>query len=146
MPTFHAKAGEVEKNWHLIDATDQVVGRLATQIATLLRGKHRPQFSPHLDCGDFVIVTNAEKVKFTGKKFSDKCYHSHSGYIGGLRTRTAGDLLEKNPEQIIKAAVKGMMPKNKLARQLLTNLKVYRGSEHPHAAQQPKPFQTKERG
>jgi len=140
MATYQAKQNEVGDEWHLIDGTDQIVGRLATRITTLLRGKHRPEFTQYMDTGDFVVVTNAEKLKFTGKKLKDKQYHHHTGYIGGLKTRTAKEMLEKKPEEVIKKAVWGMMPKNKLSRKLMTKLKVYKGSEHPHIAQNPKPF------
>ena len=128
---------EIEHNWRLVDAEGQVLGRMATRIADALRGKDKACFTPHLDTGDFVIVVNAEKVKLTGKKLKNKMYYRHSGYIGGLKTISAEDLLQKRPEQVIKAAVKGMLPKNSLARKMLSKLKIYAGPEHPHAAQMP---------
>ena len=132
-----AKPAEVERAWHVVDAENMVVGRLATQVATLLRGKHKPSFTPHVDCGDFVIVINADKVRFTGKKETDKEYFRHTGYPGGVRLRTPEEVRIKNPSFIVQNAVKGMLPKNVLGRQLITKLKVYAGSEHPHGAQQP---------
>ena len=140
MRTFTPKPGDVTKNWYVIDATDVVLGRLASQAATLLRGKHKATFAPHVDSGDFVIVINAEKVALTGNKAADKMVYRHSGFPGGLRAVPIGELLEKNPTRVIENAVKGMLPKNKLAAQQLTKLKVYAGPEHPHAAQQPKPY------
>lgn len=138
MATFQAKKDEVKRGWCVIDGTDKVVGRLATQIATLLRGKHRPQFTKHIDTGDFVIVTNAEKMRFTGKKDVKKIYFNHSGYVGGIKRIAAGALLKKNPEDLLKRAVWGMLPKNALSKRMLMKLKVYPGSNHPHTAQQPK--------
>ena len=137
MKTYMAKKGEVERKWYVIDASDKIVGRLATKIATILRGKHKPVYTPHVDTGDFVIVVNAEKIKFTGTKLEKKIYYKHTGYIGGLKETTAKKMLEKKPEEIIRLAVKGMLPKGRLGRKLLKKLKVYRGSEHPHQAQQP---------
>jgi len=139
--TFTPKPGDVTKNWYVIDATDVVLGRLASQAATLLRGKHKATFAPHVDSGDFVIVINAEKVALTGNKAADKMVYRHSGFPGGLRAVPIGELLEKNPTRVIENAVKGMLPKNKLAAQQLTKLKVYAGPEHPHAAQQPQAFE-----
>ena len=122
----------------MVDADGKTLGRLATQIAEILRGKHKPTFTPHVDVGDFVIVVNAEKIAVTGKKLTDKRYYRHSGYPGGIRSRTLGDMLERRPEEVIRKAVKGMLPRNRLARQQLTKLKVYAGADHPHAAQKPK--------
>jgi large subunit ribosomal protein L13 len=139
--TYTPKPGDVERTWHVIDATDVVLGRLATQVATLLRGKHKATFAPHVDNGDFVIVINADKVALTGNKRETKLAYRHSGYPGGLRSVTYAELLEKRPERAVEKAVRGMLPKNSLAAQQLSKLKVYTGSEHPHAAQQPKPFE-----
>ncbi len=137
MKTYMAKKESVERKWLLIDAENQVVGRLASKIATILRGKNKPVFTPHVDTGDFVVVINAEKVSFTGRKLDNKMYYSYSGYMGGLKEINAKKLLEKKPEEILKRAVKGMLPKNKLGRQMLKKLKIYTGSEHPHSAQKP---------
>ncbi len=133
-----AKKEEVTRDWYLVDVDNKVLGRVATEIANVLRGKNKPVFTPSVDTGDFVIVVNAEKIALTGKKTSDKIYYSHSGFPGGLKEISAGKLLEKKPEDLIKKAVKGMLPKNKLARHMLKKLKIYTGSDHPHAAQQPK--------
>ena len=141
MRTYTPKPGDVERTWHVIDATDVVLGRLATQVATLLRGKHKATFAPHVDNGDFVIVINADKVALTGNKRETKLAYRHSGYPGGLRSVTYAELLEKRPDRAIEKAVRGMLPKNSLAAQQLSKLKVYTGSEHPHTAQQPKPFE-----
>ena len=140
MKTFSAKAADVKRAWHVIDLEGQTVGRAATRIATLLRGKHKPIYTPHVDTGDYVVCINAEKVVFTGNKLDDKLYRQHSGYPGGLRERSARELLEKSPEDVITFAVKGMLPKNTLGRQILGKLKVYAGSEHPHNAQNPQPY------
>ena len=137
MKTFIAKEHEIEKNWHLIDASDKVLGRLATEIATILRGKKKPIFTPHMDAGDYVVVVNAEKVVLTGNKLDKKTYYRHSGYVGGLKKTTAKEMLEQKPENLIKFAVKGMLPKNSLGRRQLTKLKVYTGPDHPHQAQKP---------
>jgi large subunit ribosomal protein L13 len=139
--TFSPKPNDVERQWYVIDATDVVLGRLASHVATLLRGKHKPIFAPHVDTGDFVIVINADKVALTGNKREQKLAYRHSGYPGGLRSVTYAELLAKRPECAIEKAVKGMFPKNSLAAQQLSKLKVYTGAEHPHAAQQPKPFE-----
>jgi large subunit ribosomal protein L13 len=139
--TVSAKAEDVERQWHLVDAEGQVVGRLASQIASILRGKHKPSYTPHVDTGDFVVVVNAEKARFTGKKETDKEYFRHTGYPGGARVRTPEYVREHKPEFIIENAVKGMLPKNRLGRQMLTKLKVYAGTEHPHEAQQPQPLE-----
>ncbi len=141
MKTPLPKVNEIEKKWYVVDATDKVLGRLATQIALRLRGKHRPDFTPHLDTGDFIIVINAEKVRLTGRKLDQKMYYKHSGYLGGLKSMTARQMLEKKPEEVIRLAVRRMLPKNKLARHQLKKLKVYRGGEHPHAAQTPEPLE-----
>ncbi len=137
MKTISTKACDVERAWHLVDLEGKTVGRAATAIATLLRGKHKPTFTPHVDTGDFVIAVNAEKVVFTGNKLLKKKYYRHSGYPGGLREITAGDQLEKHPERVIFAAVRGMLPKGPLGRRILKKFKVYAGTDHPHAAQQP---------
>ncbi len=138
MKTFVAKKEEVNRDWYLVDAENQVLGRIATTIANVLRGKNKPTYTPSVDTGDFVIVLNAEKIALTGNKLADKTYYSHSGYPGGIKSITAGKLLEKKPEDLIRIAVKGMPPKNKLARHMLSKLKIYSGSEHPHKAQQPR--------
>ena len=126
-----------ERNWLLVDANGPALGRLATQIADALRGKHKPEYTPHVDTGDFVVVVNAEKISVTGNKRADKLYYRHSGYPGGIKSRTLDDMLERRPEEVIRLAVKGMLPRNRLARKQLTKLKVYAGPDHPHAAQQP---------
>ena len=141
MRTYSPKPGDITKEWFVIDATDVVLGRLASQAAALLRGKHKATFAAHMDTGDFVIVINASKVALTGKKATDKMVYRHSGYPGGLSAIPIGELLEKNPQRVIENAVKGMLPKNKLAAQQMTHLKVYAGSEHPHVAQQPQTFE-----
>ncbi len=125
------------RRWFIVDAEGRVVGRLATQIANVLRGKHKPTFTPHVDCGDFVVVVNAAKVRFTGRKLEDKLYIRHTGYPGGVRRTTAGRVLDVRPERALRSAVVGMLPKNRLGRRLATKLKIYRGTDHPHAAQQP---------
>jgi large subunit ribosomal protein L13 len=137
MNTYHTPVKEVERKWFVVDAENKVLGRLASEIATRLRGKHKPNFSPHMDVGDFIIVVNAEKVKLTGNKLDDKVYYRHSGYMGGLKERTAKEMLEKKPTELLKSAVKGMLSKNSLGRSQLKKLKIYTGTEHPHAAQQP---------
>jgi large subunit ribosomal protein L13 len=139
--TFSPKPGDVQRQWHVIDATDVVLGRLATQIATLLRGKHKPVYAPHVDTGDFVIVINAEKVALTGTKRENKVEYRHSGYPGGLRSTSYDELLAKNPRRVVEKAVKGMLPHTTLGRHMLTKLKVYAGPEHPHQAQQPVPYE-----
>jgi large subunit ribosomal protein L13 len=137
MKTFVAKEHEIDKKWYLVDAKDKVLGRLASQIAMRLRGKHKPIFTPHADTGDFVVVINADKVALTGKKWANKIYYRHSGYIGGLKKITAKKLLEKKPQDVLRFAVKGMLPKNSLGRRQLKKLKIYAGADHPHEAQQP---------
>ena len=140
MKTYTAKPREIEQAWRLVDADGQILGRLATEIADTLRGKNKPAYTPHVDTGDFVIVVNAEKVRVTGKKLDQKIYYRHSGYPGGLRERTLAEQLARRPEDVIRKAVKGMLPKNKLAASQLRKLKVYAGPEHPHAAQNPAPL------
>ncbi|MGH3435196.1 MAG: 50S ribosomal protein L13 [Sciscionella sp.] len=141
MRTYSPKPGEVTRAWHVIDAEDLILGRLATQAATLLRGKHKPTYAPHVDTGDFVIVVNAEKVALTGNKREQAFAYRHSGYPGGLKQRSFGEMLEKQPEKLVEKAIKGMLPKNRLGRAMGSKLKVYAGPEHPHAAQQPQPFE-----
>jgi len=136
--TYSAKAGEVEKEWFVVDAENQVVGRLASQVAAVLRGKHKPTYTPHIDTGDFVIVVNAEKARFTGKKETDKQYFSHTGYPGGGKMRSPKEMRERKPTFIVEKAVKGMLPKGPLGRKMLSKMKVYAGPDHPHAAQKPK--------
>ena len=138
--TYTPKAGEVQRDWVVIDATDVVLGRLASHAATLLRGKHKPTFANHIDSGDFVIIVNAEKVALTGQKLQKKLAYRHSGYPGGLKSVTYAELLEKNPVRAVEKAIRGMLPKNSIGRQQLSKLKVYVGAEHPHAAQQPQPY------
>ena len=138
MKTYYAKPLEVEREGVLIDATDQVLGRVASVAAQILKGKHKPQYTPHVDTGDFVIVINADKIKVTGAKAADKIYYRHSGYVGGLKSETFTEAMEKHPERVIEHAVKGMLPKNTLGRAMGKKLKVYAGAEHPHAAQKPR--------
>jgi large subunit ribosomal protein L13 len=135
MKTYSVKAAEIERQWHVIDATDKILGKLATEAAKLLMGKHKPTFSRHLDTGDFVVIINAAKVRFTGKKAEQKLYHSHSGYPGGLKTVNLERMMATNPARVIEHAVKGMLPHNRLGAQMLKKLKVYAGEEHPHLAQ-----------
>ncbi|HIF74132.1 MAG TPA: 50S ribosomal protein L13 [Porticoccaceae bacterium] len=137
MKTYSAKPHEVDQSWLLVDAEGQTLGRMATVIATRLRGKHKPEYTPHIDTGDFIVVINAEKVHVTGKKATDKIYHGHSGYPGGLKSISFEKLIEKSPEKVIQRAVKGMLPRTALGRAMFKKLKVYAGSEHPHSAQQP---------
>ncbi len=137
MKTYLAPVREIEKKWYVVDAKDKVLGRLATEIASRLRGKHKPTFSPFIDNGDFIVVTNADKIRLTGTKWDDKIYYRHTGYIGGLKETTAREMVVKHPTALIMEAVKGMLPKNTLGRVQLKKLKVYAGSEHPHSAQQP---------
>ncbi len=137
MKTKFAKKGEVDHKWYVVDAKDQVLGRMACRIASYLRGKHKPIFTPNVDTGDFVIVVNAEKVKVTGKKLTDKMYYHHSGYIGSIKEKALKDRMDEEPEKVIMDAVWGMLPKNRLGRQMIKKLKVYRGAEHGHAAQKP---------
>jgi large subunit ribosomal protein L13 len=139
--TYSPKPGDITHAWHVIDATDVVLGRLAAQAATLLRGKHKPMYAPHMDTGDFVVIVNAEKVAVTGNKRADKFVYRHSGYPGGLRQRSVGEMLEKQPDRLVEKAIKGMLPKNRLGRAMGKKLKVYAGPEHPHAAQKPTPYE-----
>ncbi|HVV75076.1 MAG TPA: 50S ribosomal protein L13 [Mycobacteriales bacterium] len=141
MRTFQPKPGQVTRQWHVIDATDVVLGRLASQTARLLRGKHKAIFAPHLDTGDFVIIVNASKVALTGNKRADKLAHRHSGFPGGLTSTPIGQLMDKRPERVVEKAIKGMLPHNTLGRQMASKLKVYAGPEHPHQAQQPVPYE-----
>ncbi|HEY3952456.1 MAG TPA: 50S ribosomal protein L13 [Streptosporangiaceae bacterium] len=141
MRTFSPKAADIQRQWHVVDASDVVLGRLASQVAVLLRGKHKPVFAPHVDTGDFVIVINAEKIALSGKKLEQKHAYRHSGYPGGLTAVSYADLLARHPERAVEKAVRGMLPKNSLGRQMLRKLKVYAGPEHPHQAQQPRPFE-----
>lgn len=140
MRTYQAKPAEIDREWFVVDASDYELGRLATRIAMVLRGKHQPTFTPHVDTGGFVIVLNADQVKLTGRKLDQKFYHRYSGYPGGLRSADARSVRAEDPERMLREAVKGMLPKNRLSRQLLRKLKVYSGAEHPHAAQNPQPL------
>jgi large subunit ribosomal protein L13 len=143
MKTYSAKPGEVAREWYLVDAEGQTLGRLATRLAEVLRGKGKPQYTPHVDTGDFVVVVNAEKIAVTGNKLDDKMYYRHSGYPGGLKERPLREQLRRRPEEVLRKAVKGMLPRNRLGRQQLTKLKIYAGPEHPHDAQAPKPLEVK---
>jgi large subunit ribosomal protein L13 len=140
MKTYNAKPGEVARDWYVVDAEGKTLGRLATAIADTLRGKNKPQYTPHVDTGDFVVVVNAEKIAVTGKKLDEKIYYRHSGYPGGLKERTLREQLNRRPTEVLRKAVKGMLPRNRLARQQITKLKIYAGPEHPHDAQGPKPL------
>ena len=140
MKTYTAKPGEIARDWYVVDAEGQTLGRLATQIADTLRGKRKPVYTPHVDTGDFVVVVNAEKIVVTGNKLDQKRYYRHSGYPGGLKSRTLREQLDRRPTEVLRTAVKGMLPKNRLARQQITKLKIYAGPEHPHEAQAPKPL------
>jgi large subunit ribosomal protein L13 len=141
MKTFVATPENRQRDWVVVDAEGKTLGRLSTQIADALRGKRKPEYTPHCDVGDYVVVVNAARVRVTGNKKAAKLYHRHTGYPGGIRTRTLGEMLARQPEEVIRKAVRGMLPRNRLARQQLTKLKVYAGPEHPHAAQQPKPME-----
>jgi large subunit ribosomal protein L13 len=141
MKTQFAKKGEVDRKWYVVDAKDAVLGRLAVRVATCLKGKNKPVFTPNVDTGDFVIVINAEKVRLTGKKLTDKVYYHHSGYVGGIKSKTAKEMMEETPEKIVEKAVWGMLPKNRLGRTMIRKLKVYKGTEHPHKAQSPEILQ-----
>lgn len=143
MKTYHQKASEIQRNWLIVDADDQVLGRLATQLATLIRGKHKPTYTPSMDGGDFVVVVNAEKIRVTGDKANQKIYYRHSNYPGGLKKTPYKIMLQKHPERIIRMAVKGMLPRNRLSRHMLLKLKVYAGPSHPHTAQSPQPYALK---
>jgi large subunit ribosomal protein L13 len=140
MKTWNAKTHEVERRWYVVDAEGQTLGRLATRIADTLRGKRKPEYTPHVDTGDFVVVVNADKITVTGKKLEQKIYYRHSGYPGGLRERTLAQELERRPTEVLRKAVKGMLPRNRLARQQITKLKIYAGPEHPHQPQNPEPL------
>lgn len=140
MKTISVKTEDANRAWHVLDLDGVPVGRAAAKIASVLRGKHKPSFTPHNDCGDFVVVVNADKVAFSGNKLRDKKYYRHSGYPGGIRERSAGEMLDRYPERVITIAVRGMLPKNKLGRKLIKKLKVYTGPEHPHSAQNPQPM------
>ena len=140
MKTFSPTPKDINREWFVVDAQDQVLGRLASQIAHRLRGKHKPEFAPHMDNGDFIVVVNCEKIKVTGKKMTDKKYYRHSGWVGGLKTTALGDMLADKPARVLTAAVRGMLPKNRLGRAMLKKLKIYAGSEHPHTAQNPQPL------
>ena len=141
MKTYSAKIADIERKWYVVDATGCVLGRLASVVATHLRGKHKPIYTPHVDTGDHIIVINADKVTLTGKKLNEKRYYRHSGYMGGLKSMTAKQVLQKRPEYLVMHAVRGMLPKNRLGRKILKKLKVYAGPEHPHTAQQPEALQ-----
>jgi len=138
--TVSAKPAEVKREWLLVDATDKTLGRLSTEIASRLRGKHKPTYTPHVDTGDYIVVINAEKVAVTGNKATDKMYHRHTGYIGGLKSKNFETMIDESPEKVIEIAVKGMLPRNPLGREMYRKLKVYAGAEHPHEAQQPQPL------
>jgi len=137
MKTYSAKKGDVERSWYLVDAEGKVLGRLATEVAKILRGKNKPRFTPHVDTGDFVVIINAGKVKVTGQKMTDKIYYHHTGYLGGLKSLTFRQMMEKSPEEVVRHAIWGMLPKTKLGKRLITKLKIYAGKDHPHAAQMP---------
>ena len=141
MKTLSIKQEDVRRTWYVIDATDRTLGRLSTQIAIRIRGKHKAEFTPHVDTGDYVVVINAEKVRVTGNKLDDKIYNHHTGFPGGIKSISLAKLMQKSPEKVVEMAVKGMMPKSKLGRSMISKLKVYAGSEHPHAAQQPQPLE-----
>ena len=141
MRTISAREQDIQRNWYVVDAQGQTLGRLATRVATILRGKHKPIFTPHVDCGDYVIIINAEKIHTTGQKLTQKKYYRHSGYPGGLREITLKDQLQKFPNRVLESAVRGMLPKNRLGRKMFHKLKVYAGPNHPHEAQQPKPLE-----
>ena len=141
MKTFSAKPNEVQHDWYLVNAQGRTLGRLATEIARRLRGKHKPEYTPHVDTGDYIVVVNAEKIRVTGTKLKNKIYHRHTGYIGNLKSESLQSMLERAPEQVLKLAVKGMMPRNPLGRQMLRKLKIVRGEDHPHVAQQPQPLE-----
>jgi len=143
MKTYAAKPTDRQRNWLVVDAEGQTLGRLATRIADALRGKRKPEYTPHVDTGDFVVVVNAEKIRVTGNKLEQKRYWRHSGYPGGIKSRSLAEMLERRPEEVIRKAVKGMLPRNRLARKQLTKLKVYAGPDHPHAAQKPQPMEIK---
>jgi large subunit ribosomal protein L13 len=138
MKTFSAKSETVRRDWYVVDATDKILGRLAAAVASRLRGKHKPEYTPHVDTGDYIVIVNASKVRVTGNKLADKMYHRYTGYIGNLKTKPLGEMMESTPERVIELAVKGMLPRNSLGRQMFGKLKVFAGPEHVHEAQQPK--------
>jgi large subunit ribosomal protein L13 len=140
MKTFSPSKKDIQRDWLIVDASDKILGRLASAVAGRLRGKHKPEFVPHMDTGDFVVIVNADKIRFTGNKLDQKKYYRHSGYIGGLKETSLRTMMQAKPEQVIMKAVRGMLPKNRLGRAMLKKLKVYAGTEHPHTAQQPKPI------
>lgn len=144
MSTFSAKPGQVKSDWYVVDASDKVLGRLASVVAFRLRGKHKPEYTPHVDTGDHIIIVNAEKIKVTGNKFNDKMYHHHSGYIGGLKSVPFAKMLAKDPTKVLMIAIRGMLPKNSLGRAMLKKVRIYSGSEHEHIAQQPIPLEIEE--
>ena len=141
MKTFSAKPHEVRRDWFLVDATGKTLGRLSTEIASRLRGKHKPEFTPHVDTGDYIVVVNAEKIRVTGKKMTDKMYHRYTGYVGNLKSMPLEKLLDEHPERVLQYSVKGMLPRNPLGRKMLTKLRIFAGPEHPHEAQQPIPLE-----
>ena len=141
MKTYSAKSHEVQGDWYVVDATDKVLGRLSVELARRLRGKHKPEFTPHVDIGDYLVVINADKIAVTGNKARDKIYHHHTGYVGNLKSASFAKMMETHPERVIEIAVKGMLPKNSLGRSMFKKLKVYAGANHPHSAQQPQPLQ-----
>jgi len=141
MKTFSPKAAEIRRDWYLVDADGKTLGRLATELARRLRGKHKPQYTPHMDMGDHIVVINAEKIRVTGRKLKDKMYHRHTGYVGNLKSESLEQLLQRAPERVLQQAVKGMLPRNPLGRQMLSKLRVVRGTDHPHQAQQPLPLE-----
>lgn len=141
MKTISAKKEDLKRDWYVVDAEDKVLGRLASRVAAVLRGKHKPIFTPHVDTGDFVVVVNADKIRVTGSKLTDEVYYHHTGYPDGLRSKTMGKFLKEKPEEFVRSSIRGMLPKNKLGRAMLKKLKIYRGPEHPHEAQEPKPLE-----
>lgn len=143
MKTFSIRPEDVKRSWYVVDATDKILGRLASEVALRLRGKHKPEYTPHVDTGDYIVIVNAAKIRVTGKKMSDKTYYNHSGYIGNMKSITLDKKLQKSPEQVIELAVKGMLPKNRLGRAMFQKLKVFAGPKHVHAAQQPQPLELK---
>ena len=145
MPTYQPKASEIERAWHVIDADGQVLGRLASEVAQLLRGKHKPIWAPHVDCGDHIVVVNASKVEVTGSKRRDKTYWRHSGYPGGIRSRTFEEMIDRHPDRVVRQAVRGMLPKSRLGRRMIKKLHIYAGPDHPHQAQKPEAYQLKAR-
>jgi large subunit ribosomal protein L13 len=141
MKTISAKKEDIKRDWYVVDAADQVLGRLASRVASILRGKHKPVFTTHVDTGDFVVVVNADKIRVTGSKLSNEVYYHHTGYPDGLKSKTMGKFLKEKPEEFVRSSIRGMLPKNKLGRAMLKKLKIYRGPEHPHEAQEPKPLE-----